>query len=263
MTPPELLVAVDISHGEVVRLRRGDLSLRTVYGSDPVATALGWEEQGAGWLHVVDLDAAMTESGENREAIVALLEKVSIPVQVGGGLRTLDAMGEWLNLGAARVVIGTRAVESGFLTEAVRRFGDRVVAALDARADPGRPRPGRPGPPDPEGVRGVRVRTEGWKTRSSLLEDAMSQVVAAGASQVMFTDIERDGMLSGPNLATVERVCAFGVPVIASGGISSTEDLRSLAHLGPKGVSGVIVGRALYEGAFTVAQAHEALERAC
>lgn len=238
--PITVLVAVDVSEGRVVRLTRGEPGERTVYGEDPVATALAWQEQGAEWLHVVDLDAAIHGDPGNRRVIERLLEEVRIPAEVSGGIRTLEQIDVWLDCGAARVCVGTRALDSVFLAEAVARFGEAVVPAVDARAG--------------------RVRVAGWREDSGeTVVEVAERMADAGASRIMFTDIERDGTLLGPNLQAIEEVLgAAGLPVIASGGVSGEGDVRALARLAPRGLEGVIVGKALYGGTLTLDRARAA-----
>ncbi|MGH7426713.1 MAG: HisA/HisF-related TIM barrel protein [Candidatus Methylomirabilales bacterium] len=232
-----LLVAVDLSGGRVVRLTRGDMGEATVYGRDAVRAALRWQEEGAEWLHVVDLDGATTGRPENRAAIEAVIKEAGIPVQVSGGIRSLSAIGRWLEAGAARVCIGTKALDAAFLGSALLEFGESILPAVDAAAG--------------------MVRVEGWLrgTDRSAVEVAR-ELAGAGASRLMFTDIGRDGTLAGPNLESIEGVLeAAGIPVIASGGVSGEEDLQRLARLVGKGLEGVVVGRALYSGALSLSRA--------
>lgn len=237
MTGPKILVAIDIVEDQVVRLTRGEFHERTVYGHDPVETALDWEEKGAEWLHVIDLDGAAKGEQENSQAIETILSRTGVPVQVGGGIRSLDAIDGWLKKGAERVVIGTKALEQAFLEKAVVEFGQGIVAAVDARA-------------------GV-VQVAGWTRPSEegTLE-ILKRVEDAGVSRVMFTDIERDGTLTGPNVEAIEEVLdALSVPVIASGGVATEHDIRRLAKLFSKGLEGIIIGKALYSGALRLADA--------
>lgn len=214
-----------------MRLIQGRADRERVYGDDPVAQALEWEAAGAPWLHVVDLDGAFGGRPANEAVIARLLRAVRAPVEVGGGIRTLETIERLLGAGAARVILGTAAAVSPQLLEAAcGRFGDRVAVAIDARG-------------------GVAV-TEGWVTRTAVPAlDAAARAVRAGARRVVYTDTTRDGMLGGPNLAALRALLrAVDVPVIASGGVSSAEDVRRLRALEPSGLEGVVVGRALYEG---------------
>ncbi|HXF74016.1 MAG TPA: 1-(5-phosphoribosyl)-5-[(5-phosphoribosylamino)methylideneamino]imidazole-4-carboxamide isomerase [Actinomycetota bacterium] len=221
-----VIPAIDLRRGRVVRLRRGDPEAETVYGDDPVAVARRFEEAGARRLHVVDLDAALGEGG-NREAVAAICRAVHARVQVGGGIRSVGTAKELLAAGAARVVLGTRAVlDPAFVREAVAAAGDRVIVALDVGAG--------------------RIRVEGWREEGPPLEEALAALEAAGAPRFLLTATEADGTLGGPDLELYRRVVArTDRPVIASGGVRDAADVRALAELG---VEGVVVGRALYEG---------------
>ncbi len=225
------LPAVDIREGRCVRLIQGARDRERIYDTDPVAAARRWEAAGAAWLHVVDLDGAFTGRRVNEDVIARLIAAVRIPVQVGGGVRTLGDIGRLVDAGAARVILGTVAATSpDLLADACARFGDRLAVAIDARTG--------------------TVVVEGWMTGTG--EPALAaaaRVVRAGARRIIYTDTGRDGMLGGPNLRAFEEILrVVDVPVIASGGISSAEDVRRLRALEPLGLEGVIVGRALYEG---------------
>ncbi|MGH2705834.1 MAG: HisA/HisF-related TIM barrel protein [Actinomycetota bacterium] len=232
-----IFVAVDVADGKVVRLVRGEMGERTVYGDDAAEVAARWEDAGAEWIHAVDLDGAMAGHPVNREPLARLVRRVGIPVQVSGGVRSLEAIEEWLSIGAARVCLGTRALEEGFLAEALSRFGDRIVPAVDAR--------------------GGIVRVAGWREGAGEpATDAARRIGPSGAARMMFTDIERDGTLSGPNVqATEEVLAAAGIPLIASGGVSGEADVARLAALAPLGLEGMIIGKALYSGALTLDRA--------
>jgi len=202
-----------------------------VYGEAPVAAALRWQGAGASWLHVVDLDGAFGGRPANDAVIVPLIAALRVPVEVGGGIRDLATIARYLDAGAARVILGTAAVTSPeLLREACARFGDRIAVGIDARAG--------------------AVVTEGWvTTNGEAALEAAARVIAAGAARIIYTDTSRDGMLGGPNLDALEEVLRVAaVPVIASGGVSSADDVRRLRTLEDRGLEGVIVGRALYEG---------------
>jgi len=233
----DVFVAVDLSGGHVVRLLRGDPAAATVYGDDPVATAVSWERRGARWLHVVDLDAALGAPTSNAATVRGILDAVSIPVQVAGGVRSHEAVAGWLGAGATRVVLGTRALDEAFLAEAVARHGDGIVAAVDARAG--------------------MVQVAGWQASSALRTDeVLARLAAAGTPRVLFTDIGRDGTLEGPNLpAILEVLAATPMGVIASGGVAALPDVEALRNLGDPRLEGVIVGRALYSGALRLEDA--------
>jgi phosphoribosylformimino-5-aminoimidazole carboxamide ribotide isomerase len=227
--------AIDLLAGRCVRLAQGDFGRETRYGDDPVAVARAFEAAGARWIHVVDLDAAR-RTGDNRATIHALVAAVSVPVQVGGGVRDGTLLGE----GVARVVVGSLAIEDPdrFRAMAASHPG-RVAAGLDHR--------------DGE------VRMRGWQDRGGLsVADALADFEAAGPVAVVITEIGRDGTLAGPDLAGLATaLAATTVPVIASGGVATLSDLAALAHLraGGRGLAGAIVGTALYEGRFGVADA--------
>lgn len=237
-----IFVAIDLSGGRVVRLLRGDPAAATIYSEDPVATARTWQEAGATFLHVVDLDGAIQGRPGNAAVVERILAAVDIPVEVAGGIRSLEAIGRWLDAGAARVCVGTRAIEEEFLDAALGRFGDGVVAAVDAR--------------------GGTVQVAGWQSSSALTTgEVLDRLVRAGAPRVLFTDIGRDGTLEGPNLGATREVLGAGMGVIASGGVSGVADIEALVGLRHPGLEGVVVGRALYSGALTLADALAAASR--
>jgi phosphoribosylformimino-5-aminoimidazole carboxamide ribotide isomerase len=230
-----IIPAIDIKDGRCVRLYQGDYEKVTVFAARPAEVAHRWESEGAQLLHVVDLDGAYHGAPRNLKAIGDIIRAVDIPVQVGGGLRSLDAVQSILSLGAARVVIGTTAVEDrSLLAELGARWPGKIAVAIDAR----------------DGM----VMTRGWQQQSDVRARGLAQdVVLHGASLIIYTDIERDGTLTEPNYtATAEIVAAVPAPVIASGGVSAVEHLRRLRAVG---VDGVIVGRALYTGAIRLADA--------
>lgn len=230
-----VLPAIDLRAGRCVRLLRGDPAAETVYGNDPAAVAAAFQREGASMLHVVDLDAALDSgSDNNREAVHAVCSSVDVPVQVGGGMRTLADVAAVLELGAARVVLGTAAVrEPAFVGAAVARFGERIVVAVD--------------------VRDGAVMVRGWREAGGMLEDVVAALDAAGAPRYLATSIGVDGTQEGPDLGLYGRLRSLtDRPVLASGGVSGVEDLRALAALG---VEGVVVGRALYEGTLRLSEA--------
>ena len=233
-----IFVAIDLQGGRVVRLLRGDPAAATVYGEDPVATACSWQEQGATFLHVVDLDGAITGAPGNAAVVSRIVEAVGIPVEVAGGIRSLAAIEAWLAAGAARVCVGTKALDDRFLTEALAEFGPRFVGAVDAR--------------------GGFVQVAGWQESSRLTTgEVVARLAGAGVERVLFTDIGRDGTLEGPNLEATREVLEAGMGVIASGGVSGVGDVEALVALArgyPK-LEGVVVGKALYAGALPLADA--------
>ncbi len=228
--------ALDLLEGRVVRLRQGNYHEATVYGEDPVAVARRWRSEGAEWLHVVDLDGARTGSPRHLE-VVAQITALGVRVQLGGGLRREEDLLRAFAAGADRAVVGTAALrDPGWLEQISSRFGERIAVALDVRED--------------------RVMVGGWQEAEPLrFEAAAARCIAAGARRLVVTDVRSDGMLTGPSLDLFRRAVALGVPVIASGGIRNTSDLRALRAIG---VEGVIVGRALYEGLLSVPEAIQA-----
>jgi len=227
----EIIPAIDLRGGRVVRLVQGDPTRETRYGEDPAAAASEWERRGARRLHVVDLDGALRGAPANREAVRAILAAVRIPIQVGGGLRSLDAVRELLGLGVATAVLGTAAIrDPQLLAAASAAFPGRIALGLDARA-------------------GI-VAVSGWAEATSVrATDLAGRAGAHPLASIIYTDISRDGMLSGPDLVGLRAIAeAARLPVIASGGIASTADIAALRSLEPLGVRGAIVGKALYDG---------------
>jgi phosphoribosylformimino-5-aminoimidazole carboxamide ribotide isomerase len=225
----EIVPAVDIKDGRCVRLRQGRADAETVFGDDPVAMALRWQTEGARRVHLVDLDGAF---GKPRQTAIlrAILEAVSIPAQVGGGLRTVEDVARALDTGARWAIVGTRAaLDPAFLGQVCEEFEDQIIVGIDASDG--------------------RVAVDGWKRVLDLDALALARdAAAAGAAGIIYTDISRDGMETGPNLWSTEAVArAAGIPVLASGGVSSLDDVRQLSTV--PGVTGVVVGRALYTGA--------------
>jgi phosphoribosylformimino-5-aminoimidazole carboxamide ribotide isomerase len=231
----ELIPAIDLRGGRAVRLFQGDYDRETVFSDDPVAIARRWEAEGATRLHVVDLDGARSGEPVNRPVIERILDDATIPVQVSGGLRDAEAVERVLAAGAARAILGTVLTDPHLARPLLERFGDRVIAGIDARDG--------------------RVAVRGW--RETLELDAVElaqELAAAGARRVIFTDIGRDATLTGPNLEAMRRMAeSVPIPVIASGGVGRIEDIRDLAALSC--LEGVIVGRALYTGAVSLPEA--------
>ena len=229
-----VLPAIDLRGGRCVRLTQGDFDQETVYDDDPVAVAKRFEADGAKWLHVVDLDAALDGVPRNRDAIRAVVDAVGLKVEISGGIRDEDAVRAALEAGAARIVIGTRALgDPAFVARVVGEHGDGVAIGLD--------------------VRGTRLQARGWTEDAGELHPALAALDDAGVRTYVVTDVARDGMLSGPNLDLLADVMSrTPAVVVASGGVSSLDDLRALARLG---VGECIVGTALYAGAFTLPDA--------
>jgi phosphoribosylformimino-5-aminoimidazole carboxamide ribotide isomerase len=230
--------SVDIADGRCVRPLQGRFGAETVYSDDPVEVALGFGRAGARWLHIVDLEGALTGVPANRELVLDVVRKSSCPVQAGGGLRSMDDVREMLAAGANRAVLGTIALQDeAELRRACAKFGERIVVSLDARRnDSGSPN-----------------RTVGGDVP---LIEAVKLFDSAGASMFIYTGMDRDGSMSGPDLDGVRAVLAeTGRPVIASGGVASLEDVGRIARMRTEGVEGTIVGRALYEAKFTLSEA--------
>lgn len=238
-----LLPAVDILQGRAVRLAGGDFDQETVYDADPLQAAQRWAGDGARMLHVVDLDGARSGTPANLEDVARIIAGVEVPVQVGGGLRDAAAVRNVLEAGAARAVLGTAALNDvDFLDQALSDHGDRIVVSVDAR-------------------RGM-LATSGWTEQTEVpAGSAIEALGRRGATRFVYSSIERDGMLSGPDLEEVRRIAqAVRGSFIYSGGVSSLEDLRGLAGLRQVNLSGVIVGTALYERRFGVAEAQAVLD---
>jgi len=224
----EIIPAVDLRNGKCVRLYQGDYAQETVFSDDPAAMARRWQSEGAKRLHLVDLDGAAEGEPRNLDAIENILAAVEVPVQVGGGIRSLETIVQLLDLGVSRAILGTAAIEDPLLVEkACRQFGGQIIVGIDAR----------------DGM----AATRGWLQQSSIAAGELAnRMVGLGARRFIYTDISRDGTLTGPNFeAIAELLSQVGVPVIAAGGISSIEHLTRLAGLG---VEGAIVGRAIYTG---------------
>lgn len=237
--------AVDISDGRCVRLLQGQFGTETVYSDDPVKVAVGLSHSGARWLHIVDLDGARTGEARNRELVVEAVKRASCPVQAGGGVRSLDDVEELLYAGANRAVLGTMALEDrAELKRTCDRYGERIVVSLDAR--------------------GGELRSEGWTVGTGMpVLDAVKVFQEAGVSKFVYTDVSKDGTLSGPDVEGLRRITSVtDIPVIASGGIGTLDEIRTVARLRPEGVSGVIVGRALYDHKFSVGEAQFAADEA-
>jgi phosphoribosylformimino-5-aminoimidazole carboxamide ribotide isomerase len=227
-----VIPAIDLRGGRAVRLRRGDPSEETAYANDPVEVAQRFQEQGARRLHVIDLDAALGE-GDNREAILAICRAVVVPVQVGGGIRSLEAAAAVFEAGAARAILGTAAAaDASFVARAVEEFAERVVVAVD--------------------VRGGRLMIDGWREEGPALEPTLSGLNEAGAPRYLVTAIARDGTLEGPDLTLYRQVLKLtDRPVIASGGVRNAEDVWALRDVG---CEAAVTGKALYEKTLKLSQ---------
>lgn len=235
-----LYPAIDLKDGNCVRLLRGDMEAATVFGTDPAAQALAFQQAGARWLHLVDLNGAFAGRPVNAAAVESILAAVSIPVQLGGGIRDMETIGFWLDRGVRRVILGTVAVENpALVTEAAQRFPGRIAVGIDARDG--------------------RVATRGWAQDTEVTAtDLARSFEHAGVAAIIYTDIDRDGAMQGPNVAATAALArAVSIPVIASGGVSRLSDLIELRDSGV--IAGAISGRALYDGAIDLAQALQAL----
>ena len=231
----ELLPAVDIVDGQAVRLLQGEAGSETSYGT-PLEAALNWQNDGAEWVHMVDLDAAFGR-GNNADLISEVVSQLDVKVELSGGLRDDESLERALGLGVARVNLGTAALENPEWTRrAIERFGDKIAVGLD--------------------VRGTTLAGRGWTKEGGDLWEVLARLEDAGCARYVVTDVTKDGTLQGPNVELLKQMVEkTGKPVVASGGISSLEDLRVLRDLVPFGVEGAIVGKALYAGNFTLAEA--------
>jgi 1-(5-phosphoribosyl)-5-[(5-phosphoribosylamino)methylideneamino] imidazole-4-carboxamide isomerase/N-(5'phosphoribosyl)anthranilate isomerase len=230
-----LLPAVDVADGAAVRLVQGAAGTETSYG-DPLAAATAWQRDGAEWIHLVDLDAAFGR-GNNRELLGDVVRRLHVAVELSGGIRDDASLNAALATGAARVNVGTAALESpDWVRTAIAKYGDRIAVGLD--------------------VRGTTLAARGWTQDGGDLWQTLQRLDDEGCARYVVTDVHRDGTLTGPNLQLLREVCArTSAPVVASGGVSSLDDLRAIASLTPLGIEGAIVGKALYAGAFTLPEA--------
>ena len=230
-----LLPAVDVADGQAVRLVQGAAGTETGYG-DPMEAALAWQRAGAEWIHLVDLDAAFGR-GSNADLLGKVARRLDVAVELSGGIRDDGSLAAALATGCARVNIGTAAMENpGWVRSVIARHGDQIAVGLD--------------------VRGTRLAARGWTAEGGDLYETLERLDADGCARYVVTDVTKDGTLRGPNLDLLRQVCARTArPVVASGGVSSLDDLRAIAALTPAGVEGAIVGKALYAGAFTLEEA--------
>jgi phosphoribosylformimino-5-aminoimidazole carboxamide ribotide isomerase len=237
-----LYPAIDISEGKAVRLVRGDFDAKTVYEDDPLTAAKAWVEEGARFLHIVDLDGAKSGSPKSLEHLERITSELSVPVQYGGGLRSLPAVRDALRAGAERVILGTAAfTDIDFLDDVLGSFRDRIVVSVDTR--------------------GGNVSTSGWQETTQMGADTVIQrLQQRGVRSFVYTNVDKDGMLEGPDLDEVRRIASVvRGRWLYSGGIGKKEDLTALASLRQVNLGGVIVGKALYEHRFTIREAHDAL----
>lgn len=233
-----VIPAIDLKHGVCVRLEQGLMDRDTVFNENPAAQALEWQNQGAELLHIVDLDGAFAGEPKNRTAIEAIIKAISIPAQLGGGIRDIATIEAYLSLGVTRVIIGTAAQRNPELVrEACSRFPSKIVVGIDAK----------------NGM----VAVQGWAEVTGITAVELArQFEDSGVTAIIYTDISRDGMLQGPNLEATQALAeAVSIPVIASGGVSSLDDIRNLMAIEHSGVTGVISGKAVYTGAINLAEA--------
>ena len=239
-----IIPAIDLKGGKCVRLRQGVASDATVYGDDPVAMARHWEAEGGRALHVVDLDGAFAGAPAHADVVAKIAAALAIPVEIGGGLRTDDHVRAMLDAGVARVILGTRALaDEAALGRLVARYGGaKIAVGIDAR--------------------GGLVQVKGWvETTGTRATDLAKRVADLGVGTIIYTDTATDGMLSGPNLEAMDRICAAApCDIVASGGVSSADHVRALAALGHANLVGAIVGKALYEGRATIADLQAAAD---
>ncbi|MHB0927875.1 MAG: bifunctional 1-(5-phosphoribosyl)-5-((5-phosphoribosylamino)methylideneamino)imidazole-4-carboxamide isomerase/phosphoribosylanthranilate isomerase PriA [Candidatus Nanopelagicales bacterium] len=242
MTYLELLPAVDVAHGQAVRLVQGAAGSETTYG-DPLTAALAWQEAGAEWIHLVDLDRAFGR-GTNEQLLAEVVGSLDVKVEMSGGIRDDESLRSALATGCRRVNIGTAALEHPeWCSRIIGEFGDRIAIGLD--------------------VRGTTLAARGWTQEGGDLWEVVERLERDGCARYVITDVTKDGTLTGPNLQLLRELCArTDQPVVASGGVSSLDDLRALAALVPIGVEGAIVGKALYAGAFTLQDALAAMRQA-
>lgn len=226
-----IIPAVDIRQGKCVRLRQGRADAETVFSNDPAAMALRWAKAGARLIHVIDLDGAFNQRPKNLEAIKKIINTIDVPIQVGGGIRNMETIREYMELGVEKIIIGTEAIRNpDLIKRAARDFPDQVVVAIDARNG--------------------KVAIEGWtETTEVPAIDLAKKFEDCGVSAINFTDIHRDGMQTGPNIEQTQRLAeAVTVAVVASGGVSTLKDIENLLPLNAVGVTGIITGKALYSG---------------
>lgn len=236
----QIIPAIDLKGGHCVRLEQGEMDRETLFSAHPAQVARHWESLGARMLHIVDLDGAITGKPQNKDAICQILKSVAIPLQLGGGIRDMETMENYLSLGIKRVILGTIAYQQPSLLEDVcQTFPNQIIVSIDAR----------------DGW----VAIEGWKeTTSKKATDLVKNLEGKGVAAIVFTDIKRDGMMNGPNIASVREMAdATRIPIIASGGVTTLKHIKELMDLKDCGVEGIIIGRALYEGSIDLKGAIE------
>lgn len=230
--------AIDLKDSKVVRLRQGKFSDVTEYSQDPVAVARDWVRNGASWLHLVDLDGALEGKMKNFDAVQAIIAHVKVPVQIGGGIRTEEDVKKLFSLGVKRVILGTRVIQDkSFLSKLLKQYPDQIAVSLDCKDG--------------------KVAQRGWTEVTDVKgTDMAKDLESLGLKCLIYTDVKRDGMLSGPNLEGLSEILStVKIPVIASGGISSLDDIKNLLAIKPRAVLGAITGRAIYEGTLNLKKA--------
>jgi phosphoribosylformimino-5-aminoimidazole carboxamide ribotide isomerase len=245
VAPVILFPAIDLKGGKCVRLYKGDMAQATVFNDSPGDQAAQFVKAGARWIHVVDLDGAFAGKSVNADAVRAILKNANVPVQLGGGIRDDDAIAAWLEAGVTRVILGTIALKDpDFVKRACKTFPGKIVVGIDAR--------------------GGHVAVQGWAETSDMKAvDLARKFEDSGVAAIVYTDIDRDGAMQGPNVdATAAMAKAVSIPVIASGGVSSLDDLATLKRHAKDGIAGVISGRALYDGRIDLGAAIALLEAA-
>ncbi len=233
-----IIPAIDLKDGKCVRLQQGLMDKATIYSDDPAATACHWESQGAELLHVVDLDGAFAGVSRNLDAIKAIRNAVTMTIEVGGGIRDIAAIDTLASIGINRIILGTAAIENpAFVREACKKFPGKIIVGIDAK----------------DGM----VAIKGWAEVTSMQAvDLAMQMQEAGATAIIYTDIKRDGMLSGPNITATKTLAdALHIPVIASGGVSTMQDIQNILAARHSGISGVITGKAIYNGSLNLREA--------
>ncbi|MDD5465050.1 MAG: 1-(5-phosphoribosyl)-5-[(5-phosphoribosylamino)methylideneamino]imidazole-4-carboxamide isomerase [Candidatus Omnitrophica bacterium] len=233
-----IIPAIDLRGGKVVRLFQGKFNQEKVYSSDPVKIAKHWAMAGAKFLHIVDLDGASSGAPKNLEVLKKVISEVGVPVEFGGGVRSMETISRLLALGAQRVILGTKAAaDEEFLKKARKKFGEKIIVSIDAKSG--------------------KVLTQGWNRKAAKTTlDFAQELKDLGFKQIIYTDISKDGTLAGPNIAGIKELLKLtGLNVIASGGVSDLKDLVKLSKLKKQGLVGVIIGKALYEGKFTLVEA--------
>jgi len=234
----QIIPAIDLKSGYCVRLEQGEMNRETIFSVHPAEVARHWESLGSRMLHIVDLEGAVTGKPKNQDAIYQILRSITIPVQLGGGIRNLKTIEHYLSLGVKQVVLGTIAYQQpSLIKEACQRFPHQIVVSIDARNG--------------------RIAIKGWK--ETIAETAMDMIKVLedkGVEAIVFTDIKRDGMMSGPNIKSIKEMAeATHIPLIASGGVTTLEHIKELVELEDCGVKGIIIGRALYEGSIDLGKA--------